>query len=149
MIQRYYLSIFLYYTPIVLSYLLYIINVDSVTKKMISPGRSQFLRGFVACSQRLFQEDSSWQDTLQKVRCNKKFLDACASYVHFGLSGILPRLGNNLFLYLCLWFGFFNVFWNFNGILFGVELWKVLMHDHCYFVKQILGRNFLLIVEKY
>ncbi|XXG67338.1 hypothetical protein AAC387_Pa06g0709 [Persea americana] len=46
----------------------------------------------VGLFRRLFQEDSSWQDILQKVRCNKQFLGVCTSYVHFGLSGILPHL---------------------------------------------------------
>ncbi|XP_077235545.1 uncharacterized protein LOC143877406 isoform X2 [Tasmannia lanceolata] len=41
----------------------------------------------------LFREESSWQDTLQRVRCNRRFLDACTSCTHDGLSEIISRLG--------------------------------------------------------
>lgn len=37
-------------------------------------------------------EESFWQDMLQKVRCNKKFLNACSNCIHAGFSAILPRL---------------------------------------------------------
>ncbi|KAF8379322.1 hypothetical protein HHK36_028756 [Tetracentron sinense] len=43
-------------------------------------------------SQRLLLEALSWVDTLQKVRQNRKFIDACTSWIHDGLSGILSRL---------------------------------------------------------
>ncbi|OVA07692.1 WASH complex subunit 7 [Macleaya cordata] len=42
--------------------------------------------------QRLLQDELSWVEVLQKVRQNRKFLDACTSCVHDGLSEILPRL---------------------------------------------------------
>ncbi|XP_058104666.1 uncharacterized protein LOC131248403 isoform X5 [Magnolia sinica] len=46
----------------------------------------------VGLFRRLLQEGSPWQDTLQKVRCSRKFLDACTSCTHDGLSDILSRL---------------------------------------------------------
>ncbi|XP_043716643.1 WASH complex subunit 4-like isoform X2 [Telopea speciosissima] len=41
---------------------------------------------------RLLLEELSWVDTLQKVRQNRKLLDACSSFIHDGLQEILSRL---------------------------------------------------------
>lgn len=44
-------------------------------------------------SQRLTQMESPWQASLNLVRCNKKFLDACCSCFHDSLSELLLRIG--------------------------------------------------------
>ncbi|KAJ4950569.1 hypothetical protein NE237_027401 [Protea cynaroides] len=41
---------------------------------------------------RLLLEELAWGDTVHKVRQNRKFLDACSSFIHDGLSEILSRL---------------------------------------------------------
>ncbi|XP_068651139.1 uncharacterized protein [Aristolochia californica] len=45
----------------------------------------------VGMLQHLFEE-ASFRDTLQRIKCNRKFFDACTSCCHDGLSDIISRL---------------------------------------------------------
>ncbi|XP_019055712.1 PREDICTED: WASH complex subunit SWIP-like isoform X2 [Nelumbo nucifera] len=70
-------------------------NLDQVAsrlEKLLDGGFFRELEQFCHFPQHLLQENPSWVDVLQKVRQNRKFLDACTSFIHNGLSEILSRL---------------------------------------------------------